>query len=131
MVTIGHFRRRGWYDVDALQVFNRGEKGGMYWFRHGFNVPAMTVWSLSAVAGLLFSANTWFVGPGATALGGIDIGFLVAGAVAAVLYPLSLRLFPEPREVFGPSSAADPVARPVVPTQPPVPPTTAGEAELV
>jgi purine-cytosine permease-like protein len=131
MVTIGHFRRRGWYDVDALQVFNRGEKGGMYWFRHGFNVPAMTVWSLSAVAGLLFSANTWFVGPGATALGGIDIGFLVAGAVAAVLYPLSLRLFPEPREVFGPSSAADPVARPIVPTQPPVPPTTAGEAELV
>jgi purine-cytosine permease-like protein len=114
MVTIGHLRRKGWYDVDALQVFNRGEKGGIYWFRHGFHLPAMTVWVLSTTAGLFFSANTWFVGPGADLLGGTDVGFLVAGIVAAVLYPLALRLFPEPPEVFGPSddSSAGPAARP-------------------
>lgn len=106
MVAIGHFRRRGYYDVDALQVFNRGERGGIYWFKHGFNVPAMVVWMLSTTAGLLFASNVWFIGPGAAAFNDLDLSFLVAGLAAAVLYPLSLRLFPEPPTMFGAAGAA-------------------------
>lgn len=101
MVVIGHRRRSGYYDVDALQVFNRGERGGIYWFWHGFNVPAMLVWAVASAAGLMFGSNSWYVGPGAAALGGVDLGFLVAGLLAAVMYPIVLRLYPEPLEVFG------------------------------
>ena len=101
MVVIGHRRRSGYYDVDALQVFNRGERGGIYWFWHGFNVPAMLVWAVASAAGLMFGSNSWYVGPGADALGGVDLGFLVAGLLAAVMYPIVLRLYPEPLEVFG------------------------------
>ena len=107
MVTIGHFRRRGYYDVDDLQVFNRGEKGGIYWYSHGFNVPAMMVWTLSTTAGLLFASNVWFIGPGAAAVGDIDVSFLVAGLTAALLYPLSLRLLPDPQVVYRPDAAAN------------------------
>ncbi|GAA3935024.1 cytosine permease [Actinomadura viridis] len=102
IVAIGHRRRRGFYDPDALQVFNRGERGGIYWFRHGFNVTGMAVWGLATCGGLLFASNAWYVGPGAALAGDADLGFLVAGSAAAVLYPLAVRLFPEPPEVLGP-----------------------------
>ncbi|NIH88282.1 purine-cytosine permease family protein [Amycolatopsis granulosa] len=102
IVTIGHVRRRGYYDPDALQVFNRGERGGIYWFRHGFNLCGLGVWIVATTVGLLFSANEWFTGPGAHLFGGADLGFLVAGCLAALLYPLVVRVFPEPAEVYGP-----------------------------
>jgi purine-cytosine permease-like protein len=101
MVVVGHFHRKAYYDADALQVFNRGEKGGIYWYWHGFNLRGMGVWLVAATAGLFFTSNAWFVGPGAALAGGADIGFLVAGVVAAVLYPAVIRVFPEPREVYG------------------------------
>lgn len=101
IVALGHLRRKGYYNVDDLQVFNRGLKGGIYWHTHGWNVPTMTVWALSVVAGLAFAANPWFTGPGAGWLGDIDVSFLSAGLAAAVLYPLSVRLFPEDPALSG------------------------------
>jgi hypothetical protein len=59
---------------------------------------------LSTGIGLLFSNNSWFSGPGAEILGGADVGFLVAGIFSAVAYPIALRVFPEPSEVFAPES---------------------------
>lgn len=106
ILTIGHIHRRGYYDVSDLQVFNRGEKGGVYWFTGGLNYLAIGVWLLAVAAGLWFSHNQWFTGPGARWVGGLDVGFLVAGAVAAVLYPIALRAFPEPAELFGPDELA-------------------------
>lgn len=102
ILTIGHIHRRGYYEVSDLQVFNRGEKGGVYWFTGGLNYVAIGVWMAAVAAGLWFSHNQWFTGPGARWVGGLDIGFLVAGVVAAVLYPIALRAFPEPAELFGP-----------------------------
>ncbi|MEU4227645.1 cytosine permease [Nonomuraea sp. NPDC026600] len=101
MMTIGHFRRRGFYDPIPLQVFNRGQRGGIYWFWRGFNIQALGVWIVSSVAGLLFANNTWFAGPGSDLVGGADIGFLVAAVIAAALYPIVVRIFPEPAEVLG------------------------------
>ncbi len=111
MMTIGHFRRKGYYDPDALQVFNRGQKGGIYWFWWGLNLRGLGVWVISAGTGLLFASNTWFAGPGTELVGGADIGFLVAAVVAAVLYPTVLRLFPEPKEVlvYVPSAERTPI----------------------
>jgi purine-cytosine permease-like protein len=103
IITIGHFHRRGYYDTEDLQVFNRGQKGGIYWFTGGLNAVAVGAWALSFAAGLMFTNNGWFTSPGAELFGGLDLGFLVAGLVAAVVYPLALRAFPEPQELFGPA----------------------------
>jgi purine-cytosine permease-like protein len=103
IMVIGHVRRKAFYDVEDLQVFNRGLKGGIYWFWHGMNLRGLIVWAASAAAGLACSSNSWFVGPGAEALGGVDVSFVVAGVTAGVLYPIALRTFPEPTNVMGSS----------------------------
>lgn len=102
ILTMGHLRRRGYYNTVDLQVFNRGEKGGVYWFTGGLNFAVIGVWATAFVSGLMFTSNEWFTSPGARLLGGLDAGFLVAGIVAAGLYPLTLRIFPEPAALLGP-----------------------------
>ena len=100
IVVIGHFHRKAYYNVEDLQVFNRGERGGIYWFSHGWNWRSMVVWIIAVCAGLFFSANPWFVGTGATWVGGLDIGFAVAGIVTGILYPIVLRVWREPASVY-------------------------------
>jgi purine-cytosine permease-like protein len=101
VMAIGLVHRRGFYLHDDLQVFNRGEKGGRYWFTHGLNWRATGPWLLSAAVGIfLFSNTAWYTSPGADLLGGTDIGFAVAAVLTGVLYPIMLKLFPEPRFVF-------------------------------
>jgi purine-cytosine permease-like protein len=108
--AIGFVVRRGWYDPDDLQVFNRGERGGRYWFTAGFNLRAFGAWVPACAVGFLFSSTTWFTGPGAKIFGGADVSFLVAAVVGAVLYVVLLRLFPEPANVRTPEPDAEPVA---------------------
>ncbi|UGQ12024.1 cytosine permease [Yinghuangia sp. ASG 101] len=114
IVIIGHFRRGGFYDRDALQVFNRGQRGGIYWFWHGFNLRGLLTWAVAVTSGLLFAGNTWFVGPGAGLVDGADIGFLTAGATAAAVYPLVLRIWPEPAAMCGPGAAGPAVTPPAI-----------------
>ena len=54
IMTLGFLMRRGWYDVDALQVFNRRQRGGAYWFTRGVNARGMAAWLPAAMIGLLF-----------------------------------------------------------------------------
>jgi purine-cytosine permease-like protein len=53
ITLIGFARCRGVYDAEALQVFNRRSRGGIYWYRGGWNVPATVAWTAGAVVGLL------------------------------------------------------------------------------
>jgi purine-cytosine permease-like protein len=124
IMTIGFLVRRGWYDPDALQVFNRGQRGGRYWFTHGVNYRGMAAWIPAAVIGLLFvNIPGQFEGPlrnvaedaGLSKLAGVDISLLVSIVLAAALYVAFLLLAPEPRAVYGPdgprigrASAAEP-----------------------
>ena len=103
-MIIGFVKRRGFFWQDDLQVFNRGERGGRYWFTGGLNWRATGPWLLGAAVGLLFTNTAWFVGPGTDLTDGTDIGFFVAGVIVAVLYPIVLKLFPEPRELFPPEA---------------------------
>ncbi len=112
IVVIGHFHRKAYYNVVDLQVFNQGQRGGIYWFAHGWNMRAMTVWLIAVIFGLLFSANPWFIGPGSALVGEADIGFLVAGIIAAVLYPIALRVWPEPANVYAPDDPRHAGAQP-------------------
>jgi purine-cytosine permease-like protein len=111
IMTIGFAVRRGFYLPDAVQVFNRGQRGGPYWFERGVNWRGMAAWIPAAVVGLLFvNVPGQFEGPlrnvaedaGLTRLAGVDVSLAVALVLAAVLYVLALALFPEPRGVYGP-----------------------------
>ncbi|MDP9842657.1 purine-cytosine permease family protein [Streptosporangium lutulentum] len=120
IMALGYVTRRGWYDPEALQVFNRRQRGGRYWFTHGWNWRGLTAWISAAVLAILFvNLPGQFVGPFGNLAGGIDISLPLGLAVAAVLYLLLLTLFPEPRAVFGPAGP-----RLVRSSDTPVPPIT-------
>jgi cytosine/uracil/thiamine/allantoin permease len=100
-MIIGFITRRGWYDADALQVFNRRQTGGRYWFNHGWNLRGMSAWLLSAVVGLsMVNMPGQFQGPLGGLAGGVDISLPASLVLAAVLYLGLLWIFPEPRAVF-------------------------------
>ncbi|WP_405765099.1 cytosine permease [Streptomyces sp. NBC_00080] len=132
VMMLGFFTRRGWYDPEALQVFNRRQRGGRYWFTHGWNWRGTTAWWVSALLGVLFTnIPGQFVGPLGDLANGIDIGLPLSLAVAAVLYLALLRLFPEPRAVYGPEGPR--LARTVEVAVPPItgPGADAGEPAAV
>jgi purine-cytosine permease-like protein len=104
IMTIGYVIRRGFYRADDLQVFNRGLRGGAYWFNGGWNVAGMLAWSLSSFVSLLaINIPGQFVGWLAGMGGGIDLSIAIAVVLPAVLYPVCLYIFPDPPEVYGPN----------------------------
>ncbi|BBU30685.1 transporter [Burkholderia sp. THE68] len=103
IMVIGFLQRRGFYLADDLQVFNRGGRGGHYWFTHGWNWRAMGAWLPAAFVGLAFvNLPGQFVGPLGALAGGCDLSVPVSFAVGGVLYMAMLWRFPEPDAVYGP-----------------------------
>ncbi|WP_275571798.1 purine-cytosine permease family protein [Mycolicibacterium vanbaalenii] len=103
VMTTGWVVRRGWYDSDSLQVFNRRQRGGRYWFARGWNFRGLGAWLVSAALSLCFvNLPGQFVGPLGDLADGIDLSIPVGLGVAALLYPLLLVAFPEPADAFGP-----------------------------
>jgi purine-cytosine permease-like protein len=104
IMMIGYVIRRGYYLPQAMQVFNRGEVGGAYWFNGGWNVAGMTAWIVSALLALLMvDIPDHYVGLLARISGvDLDLSLLAALVLPAILYPVCLAVFPEPRQVFGP-----------------------------
>jgi purine-cytosine permease-like protein len=106
VMIIGYFVRRGFYLPEAMQVFNRGQQGGPYWFRGGWNVPGMVSWLVSAsIALLMVNMPGHFVGWLGFVAGDWDASLLAALGLPLLLYPALLYLHPEPRAVFGPRGA--------------------------
>jgi purine-cytosine permease-like protein len=102
IMIIGYITRRGFYRADDLQVFTRGQRGGVYWFNHGWNWRGMGAWIPSAAIGLCFvNIPGQFVGPLGNLAAGIDLSIPVTMLLAAALYLSALQLFPEPVAVFG------------------------------
>jgi hypothetical protein len=95
---LGHFFVRGRYDAAGdLQVFNRGERGGRYWFFCGFNIAACATWLPAMVLGLLFADTSIYIGPLANTFGagtGGYLCFVAAGGLALILYPTLIFLMP-------------------------------------
>lgn len=98
---IGYVQRRGRYDVVALQVFNSGGRGGIYWFTHGWNLRAVAAYLPAAIVGLMFVNTSLFKGPWADAANGVDLSLLSGAVLSAVLYLILTAVFPEPAEVRG------------------------------
>ncbi|MCY7412705.1 MAG: cytosine permease [Salinibacterium sp.] len=101
IMTIGFFVRRGSFARSDLQVFNRGETGGRYWFTAGVNWRGVAAWIVAAALGLSFAYFPPVIeGPFNAVAGGIDLSLIVAIVSAAVLYLGALVIFPEPKYVF-------------------------------
>jgi purine-cytosine permease-like protein len=83
---IGFLQARGRYHADDLQVFNRRETGGRYWYSGGWHLPAAVAWAAGSVAGLLTIQTPLFSGPLAGVAGGIDISLGAAAVVSALVY---------------------------------------------
>jgi purine-cytosine permease-like protein len=93
---VGFFvARRRRYDPDDLQVFNRGGRGGRYWFVGGWNPRAVLAWGAGSAFGLLAVNTTLYVGPLAELAGGVDLSLLGSGAIAAAVYGAALAVAPE------------------------------------
>ncbi|MEU5953752.1 cytosine permease [Streptomyces sp. NPDC047525] len=86
ITLIGFARCGGVYDAEALQVFNRRSRGGIYWYRGGWNVPAATSWALGAAVGLAAVSLPSYEGPLLSLTGGVDCSFLLSGVVGGLAY---------------------------------------------
>jgi purine-cytosine permease-like protein len=89
ITLIGFARCGGVYDADALQVFNRRARGGVYWYRAGWNVPAALSWAAGVTVGVLAVSLPSYEGPLLALTGGVDCSFLLSGVVAGVVYALT------------------------------------------
>ena len=91
ITTVGYFKHRGMFDLEALQVFNRRETGGLYWFTSGWNLRAIVAWLAGCSIGVLSISTATFEGPIARALSGVDASPLTSGATAGLIYWLFVR----------------------------------------
>ena len=96
ITLIGFARCRGSYDPDALQVYNRRSRGGIYWFTAGWNLRATAAWAIGSAVGLLSVDTAVFRGPLIEWTHGIDLSFLLAAATTAVAYLLLTIGSPQP-----------------------------------
>lgn len=98
---VGHFMRRGYYDPEDLQVFNKRQRGGIYWFLWGFNPRAVVAFLAGTFVALMFLSTTLYAGPWVGAVNYITLSWIFGAVVAAVVYLGALLLFPEPASVYG------------------------------
>jgi purine-cytosine permease-like protein len=84
----GYYRNKGVFDKAALQVFNRRETGGKYWFTGGWNLKATISWIVGSVVGILGISSVDYVGPIAATLGDVDVSVPGAALSALVVYAL-------------------------------------------
>ncbi|MCX4781257.1 cytosine permease [Streptomyces sp. NBC_01264] len=97
ITLIGYVRCRGRYDAEALQVFNRRAKGGVYWFRGGWNLAATLSWAIGAGVGLLAVTTPFYEGPLLALTNGVDCSFVLSGLTGALVYTaLTARTAPAP-----------------------------------
>ncbi|MFD4974908.1 cytosine permease [Streptomyces sp. NPDC058424] len=105
ITLIGFARCRGVYDADALQVFNRRSRGGVYWYRSGWNIQATVSWAVGAGVGLLAVSLPSYEGPLLSLTGGVDCSFLLSGAIGGLVY---LLLAPRPQPTARLEAAKEP-----------------------
>jgi purine-cytosine permease-like protein len=115
ILLIGYWGTRGDFTPEDLQIFNRRERGGRYWYRAGWNPVALSAWCIAVVIGLLFSQNSIYVGPFADAAGGVDLSFVLSLVLGAGIYGVAVL---RNREVAG-CRPAGPGHSPATATAPP------------
>lgn len=94
ITLIAHYRCNNKYDKEALQIYNRNSRGGIYWFYAGWNIQATTAWILGAVTGLCAVSTPLYEGPLLMLTNRVDFSFVISGMTAGALYIILLTLTP-------------------------------------
>jgi nucleobase:cation symporter-1, NCS1 family len=82
ILLVDYFVRKGRYDSEALHTWGRG----VYWYRGGFNWPALAVYLIGIVASLLFASSTLWTGPLVQFVGGADLSIFTGLLLTGLLY---------------------------------------------
>ncbi len=88
MVIVGvhYLMSRGSYESVDLHAFAIPGARGRYWYTAGINWRAMIAWGAGVALGLMFSANSLFIGPLVNSVKGVDISWLMAAITGGVVY---------------------------------------------
>ncbi|MEV4429050.1 purine-cytosine permease family protein [Streptomyces sp. R-07] len=95
VLSVGYVLHRGRYDAEALRAFTTGG-GGRYWYTGGVNLRAVAAFAAGAFVGVLWVNNPLYTGPLTALTGGVDLSLPASFVVAAVLYGVLCRVWPEP-----------------------------------
>jgi purine-cytosine permease-like protein len=105
ITMLGYRRTRGRFDEPSLQVFNRRESGGAYWYFHGWNIDAVVAWAVGSAVGIASNSTESYVGPVAQRLGGLDASVVTSAVAAGVVYLLLVALRPHAHAARTPDAA--------------------------
>lgn len=84
-ITLYAFRlNRGDIDKEAVQIFNRRTKGGIYWFSNGWNFRAILAWVIGSTLGILGVSTVDYVGPISNLINGLDVS-IPAAAIGGII----------------------------------------------
>jgi purine-cytosine permease-like protein len=92
--VIGYFRHGQRFNTTDLQAFAGHKDRGIYWYKNGFNIPAVVSWLAAIIVGMMFSDTALFVGPLSSMAKGVDLSFLSAAFVGGILYVILDQLMP-------------------------------------
>jgi purine-cytosine permease-like protein len=95
VMLVGFLLRKGRYAPLDLQPYTGLGQRSIYWFKEGVNLRAFAAWIPAAVIGFLFSNTSLYTGPFANSLNGIDLSYASAFGIAALIYFVLVKLFPE------------------------------------
>ncbi len=88
ILLIDYLVRRGRYDVEGLHTWGKGP----YWYRSGWNWPALLVYLVGILAALAVANSTLWSSPISTQmLGGADLSLFAGLIVTGALYYLVVR----------------------------------------
>ncbi|MFC7795856.1 purine-cytosine permease family protein [Streptomyces cinereoruber] len=103
VLFVGYGLHRGRYDAEALRSFATGG-GGRYWYVRGVNPRAGGAFAAGSLVGILWVNNPLYVGPLTDLTDGVDLSLPASFTVAAALYGVLCRVWPEP--LLPPSAGA-------------------------
>ncbi len=106
ITMIGFWQTRGRFDEPSLQVFNRRERGGAYWFTHGWNIDAVVAWAVGSAVGVMSNSTTSFEGPVAHWLGGLDASVVTSAVTGGLLYVVLVAVRPHAHAPAVPRSSS-------------------------
>jgi purine-cytosine permease-like protein len=96
VILLGHWLNKGRYNYYDLTRIVRGETGGIYWSTGGWNLRGTAALVIGSFFGIMaVQAPPIITGPWANIASGVDVSFLGAALVSAVVYLVLRWIFPE------------------------------------
>ena len=86
IALFGYRRMGGTFHKEDLQVFNKRQQGGIYWYKAGWSYKATIAWLAGSISGILGISSVDYTGPLANLFGGVDVSIITPVVVGISLY---------------------------------------------